>query len=175
MAIQPTTTVAANGLLEPTSPTAYATLPLTTVSAQTAPHAIVLTFSKPVNPAAASNVKNYAVHWTTEHGKYDSLGVFSLLMPWGSASSTSGSVRLKSAQYDPATQSVTLRLAGKSTYSGSTVLTVTQGHPAKSSGRPGHQSNLGQGLTDLAGNPINGDTTPGKFKIAVRTQIQPTP
>ena len=46
-------------------------------------------------------------------------------------------------------------------------ITVTQGHPAKNSGRPGKQSNVGPGLTDLEGNPINADSTPGKFNIDV--------
>jgi hypothetical protein len=142
------------------------------VSAKGTPHGIVLTFSKPMDPVAASNPKNYAVHWTTEHGKYDSLGPFSLLMRWGDVSTSSGSVRLRSARYDPATQSVTLIPRGKLTDSASTGITVTQGHPAKTPGRPGHPSNLGQGLTDLEGNPINADTTPGRFQILVGARVQ---
>jgi hypothetical protein len=46
-------------------------------------------------------------------------------------------------------------------------ITVTQGHPAKTSGQPGQQSNLVQGLTDLEGNPIGGEFTPGKFSVYV--------
>ena len=76
-------------------------------------------------------------------------------------------MRLKSAQYDPATNSVTLIPKRNLTYSGSTGIIVTQRHPAKTSGQPGQQSNLGPGLTDLEGNPINGATTPGKFGISV--------
>ena len=46
-------------------------------------------------------------------------------------------------------------------------MTVTQGHPPKTSGQPGQQSNLSQGLTDLEGNPIGGDSNPGKFSASV--------
>jgi hypothetical protein len=36
--------------------------------------------------------------------------------------------------------------------------------------------NLGLGLTDLEGIPINADTTPGKFRILVSPLVlQPTP
>jgi hypothetical protein len=54
-------------------------------------------------------------------------------------------------------------------------IAMTQGHPAKTSNQPGQQSNLGQGLTNLEGNPINGNTTPGQFQIIVRRGIQATP
>ena len=72
---------------------------------------------------------------------------------------------LQAAEYDPATNSVTLVPKRKLTYSAD--ILVTQGHQTKVSGRPGHQSNPGPGLTDLEGNLINGDTTPGKFGISV--------
>jgi hypothetical protein len=148
-----------------------ATVPPRIVSTQGKAHGIVLTFSKPMNPAEASNVNNYAVSWNTIHLKYDSLGRFAIFMPgaWSNGTTTSsGSVRLKSAQYDPATNSVTLILPKRNlTYSSVTGITVTQGHPAKTSGQPGQQSNLGQGLTDLEGNPIGGELTPGKFSVGV--------
>jgi hypothetical protein len=147
-----------------------ATIPPQIVSTQGKPDGIVLTFSKPMNPVEASNVNNYAVRWTTTHFKFDDLGPFAIF--WGPAwsdgtTSSSGSVRLKSAQYDPATNSVTLIPKRKLTYSGETGITVTQGHPARTVGQPGQQSNLGQGLTDLEGNPIGGELTPGKFSAAV--------
>jgi hypothetical protein len=147
-----------------------ATVPPHIVSTQGKAHGIVLTFSKPMNPVEASNVNNYAVNWSTTHFKYDSLGLFAVFVPgaWSDGtSSSSGSVRLKSAQYDPATNSVTLIPKGKLTYAASTGITVTQGHPAKTSGQPGQQSNLGQGLTDLEGNPIGGELTSGKFSVYV--------
>src|SRR5262249_15152232 len=147
-----------------------ATDPPQIVSTQGKPDGIVLTFSKPMNPVEASNVNNYVARWTTTHFKYDDLGLFAAF--WGPAwsngtTSSSGSVRFKSAQYDPATNSVTLIPKRKFTYSALTDITVTQGHPAKTSGQPGQQSNLGQGLTDLEGNPIGGELTPGKFSVSV--------
>jgi hypothetical protein len=154
------------------------TVPPGIVSTEGKPHGIVLTFSKPMNPVEASNVNNYAVRWQTTHFKYDSLGLFAVFVPgaWSNGTtSSSGSVRLKSAQYDPATNSVTLIPKRNLTYSGATGITVTQGHPAKTPGQPGQQSNLGPGLTDLEGNPMNGDTTPGQFQNFVRRGIQATP
>jgi hypothetical protein len=146
-----------------------ATVPPQIVSTQGKPYGIVLTFSKPMNPVEASNVNNYAVRWMTTHFKFDDLGPFALL--WGPAwsdgtTSSSGSVRLKSAQYDPATNSVIIIPKRKLTYSGATGITVTQAHPAKTSGQPGQQSNLGQGLTDVDGNPIGGEFTTGTTPVS---------
>ena len=151
---------------------ASTTIPPKIVSVTGKPQGIVLTFSKPMNPVEASNVKNYALRWKSIHSKYNLLGPAALLLPWSSlSSSTSGSARLKSARYDPATNSVTLIPNGKlsrALLAGTqSSITVTQGHPAKISGRPGKQSNVGPGLTDLEGNPINADSTPGKFNIDV--------
>jgi hypothetical protein len=143
------------------------TIPPQSVSTQGKPHGIVLTFSKPMNPVEASNVNNYAVRWTTTHFEYESLGMFALFVPgaWSNGTtSSSGYVRLKFAQYDPATNSVTLIPKRMLTYSGETGITVTQGHPAKTSGQPGQQSNLGQGLTDLQGNPIRAGFSAYVFK-----------
>jgi hypothetical protein len=156
-----------------------ATVPPRIVSTEGKAHGIVLTFSKPMNPVEASNVNNYMVSWNSTHFKYDSLGLFSLLVPgaWSNGStSSSGSVRLKSAQYDPATNSVTLILPKRNlTYSGTTGINVSQGNPAKTSGQPGQQSNLGQGLTDLEGNPIGGELTPGKFSVSVFKGVYSAP
>ena len=85
------------------------------VSTEGKPHGIVLTFSKPMNPVEASNVNNYAVRWQTTHFKYDSLGLFAVFVPgaWSNGTtSSSGSVRLKSAKFDPTTNSVTLSPSG---------------------------------------------------------------
>jgi hypothetical protein len=147
-----------------------ATIPPRIVSTQGKPNGIVLTFNKPMNPVEASNVHNYAVRWTSTHAKYGDLGLFSVFYgpAWSDGAATSsGFTRLKSAQYDPATNSVTLIPKGKLTYAASTGITVTQGHPAKTPGQPGQQSNLGPGLTDLEGNPIGGELTPGKFSVSV--------
>jgi hypothetical protein len=146
------------------------TVPPHIVSTQGKARGIVLTFSKPMNPVEASNVSNYAVSWNTTHFKYDSLGLFAVLVPgaWSNGTtSSSGSVRLKSARYDPATNSVTIIPERNLTYSGVTGITVTQGHPAKTSGHPRQPSNVGPGLTDLEGNPIGGESTRGKFSAYV--------
>ena len=98
-----------------------------------------------MNPVGASDVNNYTVRYVT----------------YGYVKS----VPIQSAQYDPATQSVTLtpkrpipRLGGIST-------NLTQVYPARTSVRPGHHLNVAQGLTDLQGNPINIHTTPGKVEL----------
>jgi hypothetical protein len=153
-----------------------ATVPPQIVSTQGKPHGIVLTFSKPMNPVEASNVNNYAVRATKTSLKTNPflvpIDVLTLPLHMDSSISTSFSasthtVPLQAAEYDPATNSVTLILKRKFTYSGVTGITVTQGHPAKTSGQPGQQSNLGPGLTDLEGNPIGGELTPGKFSVSV--------
>jgi hypothetical protein len=152
-----------------------ATIPPKIVSVQGAPQAIVLTFSKPMDPDGASNVNNYLVRATrTSMKRNPFLGLIdnpTQLLHWGrsisiSYSTSTHTVPLQAAEYDPATNSVTLVPKRKLTYSADII--VTQGHQLKASGRPGHQSNPGPGLTDLEGNPINGDTTPGKFGVSVR-------
>jgi hypothetical protein len=150
-----------------------AMIPPKIVSVQGAPQGIVLTFSKPMDPVGASNVNNYLVRATKTSVKTNSLGPLdNLTLPLHMGSPFSPSthtvtqtVPLQAAEYDPATNSVTLVPKRKLTYSADII--VTQGHQTRVSGRPGHQSNPGPGLTDLEGNPINGDTTPGKFGISV--------
>jgi hypothetical protein len=151
-----------------------AMIPPKIVSVQGAPQGIVLTFSKPMDPVGASNVNNYFVRATKTSMKTNPfLGLIDKpteLLHFGQSistkfSSSTQTVPLQAAEYDPATNSVTLVPKRKLTYSADII--VTQGHRTKVSGRPGHQSNPGPGLTDLEGNPINGDTTPGKFGISV--------
>ena len=138
----------------------------------------MLTFNKPMNPVGASNLKNYAVNWTSTHSKYDDIGPFAYLIPgeaWPPGMSvSSGSVRLKSARYDPATKSVTLITKREIKYSSATTLnvsaTVSSGFATvRTSGPPGDQSNRGPGLTDLEGNAIvsNPGATPGFFSYSV--------
>ena len=114
-----------------------ATIPPQIVSTQGKPDGMVLTFNKPMNPAEASNVHNYAVRWTTTHFKYDDLGLLAVFYgpAWSDGtSSSSGSAQLRSARYDPATNSVTLIPKRKLTYSGLTGITVTQGRPVTDCG-----------------------------------------
>jgi hypothetical protein len=75
-------------------------------------------------------------------------------------------VALRAAEYDPATNSVTLITKRK--LNDSADISVSQWNQRKVSGLPGLQSNRGPGLTDQKGNPINGETTPGQFQVIVR-------
>ena len=141
--------------------------PPTITSEQGTPQGIVLTFSKPMDPARASNVNNYAVRssYATSTVFGDSpLG----LKLFGFQNHTfRNSVPLRAAVYDPATNSVTLIPRRRLTYESQ--ITVTQGSGSNKSSRPGHPSDAPLGLTDLAGNPINGGSTPGKFSVSVTT------
>ncbi len=134
------------------------------VSVQGTPQGIVLTFSKPMDPAGASDVSNYSVRSTKTTTKHNPLlGLIDKpteLLHFGQSISTSVSVSthtvpLQAAEYDPATNSVTLVPKRKLNYSANIV--VTQAHKA----------NTGPALADVAGNPINGDTSPGKFGVSV--------
>jgi hypothetical protein len=148
-------------------------LPPRVITAEGSPQGIVVTFSKPMNPVTASNVNNYSVSSVNEnsHG--------TILTPiFGSSrrpTFSSKPLRLQSAQYDPATQSATLIPKRKLTVAAEFI--VVQRRPAKakakSSHRPGDQLNVAQGLTDLPGNPINADTTPGKVKLEQTSFTQP--
>ena len=145
--------------------------PPTITSEQGTPQGIVLTFSKPLDPAAASNVNNYAVRST-----YATSSVFGGTLGFklfGYQNHTfRNSVPLRAAVYDPATNSVTLIPRRRLTYKSQ--ITVTQGSGSNKSSRPGHQSDASLGLTDLEGNPINGASTPGKFSVHVTTgDMQP--
>ena len=140
--------------------------PPTITSEQGTPQGIVLTFSKPMDPARASNVNNYAVRssYATSSVFGGSLG----LKLFGYQNHTfRNSVPLRAAVYDPATNSVTLIPKRRLTYTAQ--ITVTQGSGSKKSSRPGHPSDAPLGLTDVEGNPINGDSTPGKFSVSVES------
>ena len=131
----------------------------------------MLTFSKPLDPARASNVNNYAVRST-----YASSSVFGGtlgLKLFGFQNHTfRNSVPLRAAVYDPATNSVTLIPRRRLTYRSQ--ITVTQGSGSNKSSRPGHPTDAPLGLTDLEGNPINGGSTPGRFSVSVTTgDMQP--
>jgi len=142
-----------------------ASIPPTITADQGTPQGIVLTFSKPMDPARASNVNNYAVRSKRSTG--GASGPFGLPIFGYHFSTSSESVPLRAAVYDPATNSVTLIPTRRLTYAGR--ITVTQGSGSKKSSRPGHSSDAPLGLTDVEGNPINGDSTPGKFSVSVTT------
>lgn len=169
-------------------------IPPKIISVRGTPRGIVLKFSKPMDPVAASDVNNYSVHVRKTSTKTNAflmpLRKIAFLPPLSvlttplamaaprigeigiSTSTSTHTVPLRAAQYDPATNSVTLVTRRKLNYS-SGALTVTQGEQAKGSGPQGVPSSSGPGLTDLAGNPINGWTTPGRFMFPVFKGTKP--
>ncbi len=160
-----------------------ATIPPKIVSVQGKRQGIVLTFNKPMNPVAASNVKNYALNWTSSHSKYAALGSFAYFISGAMGQSvSSGSVQLQSARYDPATNSVTLTTKQEIHYSTRTTLYVVVGQSdvpggqsATTTVRRVQKSNPGPDLTDLEGNPIGSvpGVTPGYFSYTVSQGFQP--
>jgi hypothetical protein len=147
------------------------------------PDGIKLMFSKPMNPVQASNMHNYAVWVTYNKPSNGFLGFVDtlynipgwLIFPEGGVSPPPGpltarKVPLRLAEYDPATNTVTLVPKRRLNY-GSIV--VTPGSPAKTSAPPRRGSSPAQGLTDLVGNPINQHGKPGKFRISVFTGYTP--
>jgi hypothetical protein len=150
------------------------------IGAAGTPDGIQLMFSKPMNPVQASNMHNYAV-WLTYNKPSNSFPGFidtvrnipgRLIFPEGGVFPPPGpraaqKVPLRSADYDPATNTVTLVPKRGLNYHGSVV--VTPGSLAKTSAplRHGTGTSPAQGLTDLEGNPINQHGKPGKFRISV--------
>ena len=120
------------------------TLPPKVVSAVLLDHGILVSFDKPMDPAGASNVNSYAVTLDSKP------------------------LKLRSAQYNPATQSVVLVAKNPGSFSliSSTLAVV---HRAKAPARTGHSSKAGPGLADLQGNPINPRTTPGLLELSERS------
>ncbi len=145
------------------------------------PYGIQLMFSKPMNPAQASNVHNYTVRetYTTISGKDDFLDSTPIqyLSPdaplGGSKTSISTKlVPLRAANYDPADFTVTLVPKRKLSYIGT--VAVTPGSPAKTSAAHRHGSSPSQGLTDVEGNAINQPGgKPGKFWVRVTSGYTP--
>lgn len=160
-----------------------AQIPPSITSAHGSPRDIVLTFSKPMDPAAASNVNNYAVHaqTTTVHSIPLLFPINFLTFPAhmdspGLGDSVSHSTRtlpLRAAVYDPATNSVTLVLRRPLTFAAN--VTVTQAPLPGVSPHPRPRPDPGPPLTDRYGNAINGDTTAGRFSVSVLPGTQTTP
>jgi hypothetical protein len=125
---------------------------------------IVVSFNKPINPVAASNVKNYSLTTLnlTNHGQ-SLLGGF---LTTSRLALAVNRVRLRSAQYDPATQSVTLVPKQRNLITGSVQL-VTGGFSPKTAVSRRRKLSVARGLTDMEGDPVNADTTPGKVVIRI--------
>jgi hypothetical protein len=126
------------------------------------PQGIALKFSKPMDPAGVSNVKNYAVRAMSSGwggiGSYSVSSLFTSIFTsiFGDHSSHSSPppVRIVSAQYDAATQTVTLVPARKLNYKAYTYNVRLVRQP-KLSSLPGPHSNLASGITDLRGQTID--------------------
>jgi hypothetical protein len=163
-----------------------AALPPQVVSAVGTPEGIVVSFSKPMDPAGASNVKNYALKTTTMNSKGASLGNavfgvaatlagFPLLASGGlSGSPSTHVVRLKSARFDPATNTVTLVPQRRITNYFS--FTLVQGQLTKPAVGRKHSAHPSPRLTDLAGTAINPwSSKPGQFSIPLTIPAVPPP
>jgi hypothetical protein len=138
-------------------------LPPRVVSTFATSQEIVVSFNKPMDPISASNVNNYAVFSVTDK-PHTFGGVIGFALGATRYSLTVKSLRLQSAQYDPTTQSVTL-VPMHGHLGVGLFTTVAQVRPRRSPVRPVPPSNVAPGLTDLQGNPINADTTPGKVEL----------
>jgi hypothetical protein len=123
---------------------------------------IALTFSKPMSPAAVTNIHNYAVVFTPSQ----QISVYQMTAIGLVNEITNGrhQIELKSARYNPSTGTVTLVPKAKLNTAGTYVIK----NPANQGARR-HSRNQAQPLTDLDGNAINLGTTSvvGAFKISI--------
>ena len=140
-----------------------ASIPPAIVATDGTPQGIKLIVNKPMDPAQASNVKNYVVYSQTVQGS----DFGSPAMSWLETTP----VPLKSAEYDTATNTVTLIPRRRLTPFGG--INVTQGHPAHAAGGPNAGTGAAHGLVDIEGQPIDQTTTPGKFRLSVSKGYYP--
>lgn len=143
------------------------TLPPQVVSSFNTNQGIVLSFNKPMDPVGASDANNYSMSLVYPRSTGGFFGIDTktryVVKP----------VRFKSAQYDPATQTVTLITQHPLHDVFGYALNWSQVKRAGRSVRTAHSSNVAPGLTDLQGNPINAATTPGKVEYLVRASPWP--
>jgi len=135
-----------------------ASIPPTIIATKGTPRGVELIFSKPMDPVQASKVSNYSVISQTTQS--DMSSHFWPLLP-ATSRNVSRPVPLKSAEYNAATNTVTLIPRGRFPYGAG--FFVTQGRPA----RPNAGTGASQGLVDLEGHPIYQTKTPGKFRVNV--------
>lgn len=143
------------------------TLPPRVVFVERATRGILLGFNKPMDPVGASNVRNYVVSQVSSEEKTNLPGLIGAFAGGTHTTVYVRPVRLRSAQYDPATQSVTLIPKRPIPDLGGIFTSLTQARTARTSVRRGHRSNLAGSLTDLQGNPIDAGPTPGKVGLRV--------
>ncbi len=126
----------------------------------------VATFNKPMDPAGASNVSNYTVNLVNiDHHTVG--GMIGWLVGARSTSVSANSLRIKSAQYDSATQSVIVTFK-HSHYGGSWLTSFDEVHPKKAAIHPRHKRDTGPGVTDTQGNSVNAATTTGKISFRIK-------
>ncbi len=150
---------------DPTAPPKAVNVYLTNLSINLQ-QAIVVSFNKPMDPVSASNVNNYSA--TLVNYDHHATSYLFGLSHRTSSTVASRSLSIQSAQYDPATQSVTLipdMSHDRHGLGGSAAESAKLASRAKPSFRRGQPSNAAQGLTDLEGNPVNAGTTPGKVEL----------
>ncbi len=139
---------------------ADATSPPAIVAMNGTPQGLQLIFNKPMDPAQASNVTNYAVYANSFHSSShdEFLGVVI------NFSTVRTPVPLKAAVYDAATNTVTL-IPRRPILSYGMGFTVTQGAPSRAARRTNAVAAAAHGLMDLDGHPIEQTRTPGKFAV----------
>ncbi len=118
--------------------------------------AVVLGFSKPMVPATVENIHNYRIlsrPTTTDHSSF----TFSGFVCKSRITTEYQSFPIAAATYDPSTSTVTLTL--KRPAKASRLYQISSAYPLR-----GHK------LTDLQGQPLSPDSTPGTgtFTIGVR-------
>lgn len=124
---------------------------------------IELTFSEPMDPATVQNPKNYLVR-STLHEDRDAKNILGavFLGLWGGlgkSDSVTHRINVRSAIYDPETRTVTLVTPRPVNPAAMTVVAS----PPTPKGKPRPRLTPPAPIADLAGNAINGDTSPGDF------------
>jgi hypothetical protein len=150
-------------------------LPPKVVSTYVTSQGIVLNFDKPMDPVSASNLKNYEVT-AVNADTHTTGGLFGGLFKTSQTRTHIRSLKIFSAQYDPATQSVTLTTQAHAEdqeftrYAGVEAVNVSLSHAAQRPDRPGTRLKAAGNLVDAQGNLINSDSTPGKVEIRLSSR-----
>jgi hypothetical protein len=130
-------------------------VPPTIVASSHTPSAITLTFSKPMDPTNVQNVNNYLVT-----GNPSEKSFFRFFLEHPGRFPRLPLITLKSAVYDPATQTVTLTPTSPLTLRSYQVSSPDPSLPTTPRQPPAGPSQV---LTDVHGNPIADQGSPGSF------------
>jgi len=149
----------------------------TIVATNGTPQGIELVFSTSMDPAQASNVKNYTVISSglePDHDLFPSMGQF--------GKTVSRRVPVRSALYDAATNTVTLIPGRRLDYGGPNgqpfhSIFVTQGRRTPAARGPNAGMGAARGLMDLEGHPIHQSSSPPRplreFRVSVIGTLRP--